>query len=384
MAESREQICQAASQKIAAGATTLSDLKALVGLDGFVDEIIAVVDQRQDHRTYQPIHTIEALGRKLVEASGKSSNYELVVKQMKLGGNGPIMANALAAAGFGVTYVGTVGAPTPHPVFAELAGRAEVIGIGDPGHTDALEFADGKIMLGKYTREMSDVNWQTLMQRLGEERLMRLMEASTLIGMVNWTMLPYMSEIWAKLLEKGIPNRSGRDRVLFIDLADPEKRTRADIKEAMGLMTRFQEQVDVILGLNLKESVQVAEVLGLGFEDSESAPMDRVAKVAADIRAASGVACVVIHPRRGAAAATAKETGAFLGPFVQEPKISTGAGDHFNAGFCLGRVLGLSLEESLCAGTATSGYYVRTAQSPSAVQLAEFVAQLPPPQRFDQ
>jgi sugar/nucleoside kinase (ribokinase family) len=65
---------------------------------------------------------------------------------------------------------------------------------------------------------------------------------------------------------------------------------------------------------------------------------------------------------------------------VKEPKISTGAGDHFNAGFCLGRVLGLSLEESLCTGVGTSGYYVRTAISPTAAQLAEFIANLPAPE----
>jgi hypothetical protein len=29
---------------------------------------------------------------------------------------------------------------------------------------------------------------------------------------------------------------------------------------------------------------------------------------------------------------------------------------------------------------ATSGYYVREAQSPTALQLADFVAHLPPPQ----
>src|SRR5690606_41497122 len=92
------------------------------------------------------------------------------------------------------------------------------------------------------------------------------------------------------------------------------------------------------------------------------------------------LACVVIHPRPGAAPATADASARFEGPFVRQPKISTGAGDHFNAGFCLGRVLGFSLEESLCTGVATSGYYVRTAQSPTAEQLADFIKELPPPQ----
>ena len=56
---------------------------------------------------------------------GESSNYELVVKQQKLGGNGPIMANALASFGMNVTYIGNLGYPAIHPVFEEFAKRAE-------------------------------------------------------------------------------------------------------------------------------------------------------------------------------------------------------------------------------------------------------------------
>src|SRR5688500_19626560 len=145
----------------------------------------------------------------------------------------------------------------------------------------------------------------------------------------------------------------------------------------MRLLGRFQDQIDVILGLNLKESVEVADVLGLPGRSEPEAAIEENARA---IREELGLACVVIHPRRGAAAAIEGESAKFDGPFVQQPKISTGAGDHFNAGFCLGRVLGFSLPESLCAGVATSGYYVRTGESPTAEQLAAFIAELPPPQ----
>jgi sugar/nucleoside kinase (ribokinase family) len=147
--------------------------------------------------------------------------------------------------------------------------------------------------------------------------------------------------------------------------------------DALKLLQRFQDQVDVVLGLNLKESLEIADVLALpGRSDPEGA----IEENAKAIRKELGLACVVIHPRRGAAAALEGESATFQGPFVQQPKISTGAGDHFNAGFCIGRVLGLGLAESLCVGVATSGYYVRTAESPSITQLAEFIAELPPPQ----
>src|SRR5687768_5190649 len=377
MSLTREQVCELTSKKLSQKAAALQGVRATVGLDGFVDEIIAVVDKRHGPGTqYEAVRTIDGFGQKILGAAGQSSNYELVIKQRKLGGNGPIMANALAAMGLAVTYIGNLGYPTIDPVFEDLAKRAKVISIADPGHTDALEFEDGKLMLGKH-ETLGQVNWDNLLSRVGEDQLKELMGGAHLIGMVNWTMLPHMSRIWARLLDEVIPRAERNSRKLFIDLADPEKRTHGDILDALKLLSRFQDQVDVVLGLNLKESLEVADVLGLpGAADAEGAILEN----AQAIRQKLGLECVVIHPRRGAAAATADESARFAGPFVQQPRISTGAGDHFNAGFCLGRVLGFSLLESLCTGCATSGYYVRTAESPSARKLSEFVAKLPPPQ----
>src|SRR5262245_3372581 len=372
----REQICELTTKKLSAAAASLKSIKATIGLDGFVDEIIAVVDKRQSGSSYQPIKTIEALAEKFREAAGRSGNYEMVIKQRKLGGNGPIMANALACAGIDVTYIGCLGFPQPDPVFCDFCTRAKVLSIAEPGHTDALEFDDGKLMLGKH-QTLGDVNWDNLVNRVGRDKLKELYKDSQLIGMVNWTMLPHMSRIWAKLLDDIIPNHERHTRKLFVDLADPEKRTQTDIMDALRLLTRFQDQVDVILGLNLKESTEIADVLGLpGAADPEGAIEDNARAIRQELQ----LACVVIHPRRGAAAATEQGSAKFAGPFVKQPKISTGAGDHFNAGFALGQVLGFSLEESLCCGCGTSGYYVRTAESPTAAQLAEFVKQLPPPQ----
>jgi sugar/nucleoside kinase (ribokinase family) len=369
----RQQICDLTAQKLSAA--KLNSIKATIGLDGFVDEIIAVVDKRIDVAHYEPVKTIAAMAGKIQSAAGQSSNYELVVKQRKLGGNGPIMANALASAGINVTYIGNLGYPTIDPVFADFAKRATVISIADPGHTDALEFTDGKLMLGKY-QSLDDVTWDNIIARVGQQRFTQLLEDSTLIGMVNWTMLPFMSAIWAKL-QPEIAKLSRRPRTLFVDLADPEKRTHEDISEALKLLTKFQSGIDVILGLNLKESGEIADALGLPQPANAEAAIEFTAKM---IREKLNLACVVVHPRRGAAAATKDHSASFAGPFVEQPKISTGAGDHFNAGFCLGRVLGFSLEESLCVGCGTSGYYVRAAESPTAAQLAEFIAHLPAPQ----
>lgn len=376
MSLSRHAICKSASARLAAEAGRLSSLKAVIGLDGFVDSIIDVVDQRQDVSHYQPIATIDRFGKKIIAATGQSSNYEMVVKMTKLGGNGPIMAHALACAGLDLTYIGSLGYPSVHPVFSEFAKQAKLISIAEPGYTDALEFTDGKLMLGKLS-QLAEVNWQNLADRFGIGQFTAQLAAADFVAMNNWTMLPAMGDIWRHMLDEVLPKLPKRPRKFFADLADPEKRPQQELRQSLQVLSGFQQHVDVILGLNLKESTQVAAALGIAIQGDPEAAIEATAR---QIREKLDIGCVVIHPRKGAAAADASGTAYFAGPFVQKPKIGTGAGDHFNAGFALGRIVGLSLIESLCSGVATSGYYVRTAKSPSATELAEFIADLPSPE----
>ena len=120
MDRSRDQICKASAQMLVDALQGLSGLRAVVGFDGFVDEIIAVVDKRYgDDRTTRSGRSPRWATRSGTRP-GQSSNYELVVKQRKLGGNGPIMANALASLGLDVTYIGNLGYPTIHPVFQRV------------------------------------------------------------------------------------------------------------------------------------------------------------------------------------------------------------------------------------------------------------------------
>jgi len=355
----------------------------MIGFDGFVDSIIAVVDKRHDAHRFDPVETIEQFGKKVVAAAGQSSNYELVVALEKLGGNGPIMANAMAAFGLPVTYIGCLGYPALHPVFEPLARRARCLSIAGPGLTDALEFRDGKLMLGKH-HTLKDVRWDRICEVIGAEEFGRIVGASRLIGIVNWTMLPHMNTILERLIDQVLPAQpapaAGR-HLLFIDLADPEKRTPDDLREVLQLCSALQRHADLVLGLNLKEAAQVAGVLGLETRKDLEAATESLARA---VREQLQVHAVIIHPR-GGAAACGHDGGAvcsarFAGPFVARPRLSTGAGDVFNAGFCLGRLAGLPLDQSLAVGTAASGYYVRHAVSPALDELATFLEALPEPE----
>ena len=368
---SNSSLATAAADLLSSRADTLPKSRSLVGLDGFVDTILHVVATRESAEQYTRMESMAEFGRKITSAAGLSANFEMVQQMIKLGGNGPIMANALDAYGSPVTYVGLLGAPNIHPVFADFAARAEVISLAEPGYTDAIEFDDGKLMFGKHL-SLREVNWENLLEHLPLERLVKIFNDSALIALVNWTMLTGMTRIFEELLKKVMPVVTG-PHWIFFDLADPAKRTREDIAKAVDLIAQFQKHAKVVLGLNLQEGRQLGEVLGLApCEETHEA----VAAHAARIREKLGVETVVIHPVSFAAAADAKGTAAVQGPFIEKPMITTGAGDHFNAGFCIGRILGAPLDVSLQIGVATSGFYVRTAKSPTAEDMVSFLRTL--------
>jgi hypothetical protein len=354
-------------------ASTLPSRLVTIGLDGFVDEIVTVVDKRESATQFTRVSTIAALSRRIAGASGKSSNIELVVERTKLGGNGPIMANAMAAFGFRVNCIGSLGFPKLHSAFAELAARATIHSIAGPGLTDALEFDDGKLMLGKQ-QTLKDVNWHNLVERVGKERLLTLFSDSDLIALQSWTMLPFMNEIWEHLLAEICPKlAAGKSRVLFFDLADPEKRSRKDILHALELISQFQSFFTVYLGLNEKESFEIGTALKYkGGGDGKAA----IEKVGQYILGKLRISGIIVHSRKHAIIAAPEGTSAVDGPFTEKPVISTGAGDHFNAGFCLGKLMEADDKIALQLGVATSGYYVRAAKSPSLNELADFLHSL--------
>ena len=227
-----------------------------------MDEILHVVDKRENAESYQRLPTITRLAERIAAAAGRSGNLELVRQLTKLGGNGPIMANALASFGLQVTYLGTLGYPNLHPVFRDFATRAEVHSIAEPGTTDALEFDDGKIMIGKHA-SLKEVTWDNIRRRYGLEKFAAKFSRSDLVAFVNWTMLPYMSDLWEAILREVCPALNAPRRTVFFDLADPEKRTAKDIARALDLIGRFNPYFDVILGLNEKEALAIGEVCGV-------------------------------------------------------------------------------------------------------------------------
>lgn len=358
-------------EELSSKAHTLSTKQAVVGFDGFVDRIMAVVNQRSGAgENYTAMPHIEDLGNRILAAAGKSTNIELYPKFDKLGGNGPIMANALQSAGARTRYIGALGKPAIHPVFEDFAKRTDAVSIAEPGMTFATEFTDGKILFGIHA-DLDQVTYPNIISAMGEGPFLDLVSRADLFAMVNWTMLPAMTEILTSVVEQVLPNYGPHDnRIFFFDLADPDKRSDGDIRSLLAVLKRFGAYGRPVLGLNLKEAQRLCQVLGQ--KEGGSDP-DSLKSMASRLRQAIDVYCVVVHPTESAACATKEDSWYVKGPFTENPKITTGAGDHFNAGFVSGMLCGLSMPACLAVAVAFSGFYVRSAKSPTITEAESFI-----------
>lgn len=346
------------------------NVSGFIGFDGFIDEVVYVVDKRLDEDHYERINYMKDYADRIRSGANLSINIEMVPIAQKIGGNGTIFANSLIMNGMNITYVGALGLPQIHPVYSDMAGKCHAVSISNPGHTDAIEFFDGKIISSKL-EPLKAVSWSSLINTIGSESLIQLIENGDFAAFLNWSLVIHTTEIWENLLSEILPKLKSNacKKSLFIDLADPEKRLKKDIKKALQLIEKFSKYFRVILGLNKKEAYEIAVILGLDTGTN----FECLSELLEYIKQHLNVDVVVIHPIEAAGAVTAECLYIVDGPYCKCPKLTTGAGDNFNAGFMLGQTLGFDIKESLLCGVANSGFYVREGRSPSYEELIHFI-----------
>jgi hypothetical protein len=338
---------------------------ATVGIDAFIDKIVRVVHTKTEKDEYIFFNDIAQFGNHLVSKAGKSCGIEINERFTKLGGNAPIMANALGSLSVNVNCIGALGYPEVEPVFKELSDNCKLFTIGNPGYTTALEFNDGKIMLSQRDY-LHSITWKTVKEKLGLDELKSFFNTSSLIGLVNWNGMINFNEIFKGILEDvlkdHIPNK---EQVLFFDLADFSERSREDIVEAVELINEFNNHFKVILGLNENEALLMYNSL---FPEKETMDLIPLGQFIYDNLK---VDSLVVHTLTSSIAYEGNKIVEAPSLYVKKPKLSTGGGDNFNAGLCFGYIIGLDTEGALYTANATSGYYVRNAKSPTVDNLIE-------------
>ena len=343
-------------------------LSMVVGMDGFIDEILHLVDKRQNLKQFSRVTTLKEYGEMIVRAAGLSTNVEIVPVMIRPGGNGPYLSTALLACGVKVTYIGAIGDPI-HPVYQDMAAKAEkVYALCGPGHNQALEFDDGKLMMLK-PDSFKDITWDRVKEVVGPpEKIAAMIDRCDLLGLIDWSIVFNMTDIWQNLIDEVFPlmaERPGGVKPLaFFDLSDPEKRTKEDILEGMGLISKFGNKFRAVLGLNEKELYQIAGALDVKADGLKNTTIETYKKL--------GIYCLVVHPVKEACCVIDGEYFQIEGPYCEKPLTTTGAGDNFNSGFCMGQALGLDPVNALYLGVCASGFFVRNAKSATYADIMNF------------
>lgn len=346
-------------------ADMLKSKSATIGLDAFVDCIVRVVKSKSEANDYTFFNDIGEFGEHLITKKGKSCGIEIFERFTKLGGNAPIMANALGELGIKVNCVGDMGYPRIDPLFEGLSSNCSLFTIGEPGYTMALEFNDGKIMLSKRA-PLINMNWEGIVDLLGLDKLKDFFTNSNLIGLVNWNAIQNFNAIFRGIIKDIFPlHTPNKKQVIFFDLADCSERSKEHICEAIGLIREFNKHYKVILGLNENETLLVYKAL------CPDAEMEDLVTIGTKLYAKLDMDSLVIHTLKSSIAYDKNGISQVSSLFVKTPKLSTGGGDNFNGGLCLGQLFELDFEGSLYIANAVSGYYVRNGHSPSLDNLIE-------------
>jgi len=342
-----------------------STLPVVTGFDGFVDEMIELVGERNSRSAYQRVETIDHFGELVKAAAGHSSLREIVIKQADPGGCAINMGDGLANFGVPVTTFATVGEPL-HPAFSDYAAKATLHSWGaEPGRTLAFEFDDGKLMFSS-VQPLGEFTPDYVATQLAKGEFDSACNQSKLIAFTDWTLYPHMTACWKVIREK-VFTKMSHQPFLFFDLVDPAGRSEDDIRDMLKELSSFASHGQVTLGLNQNE----ANILCRCLQLEKKQPLEQ----AQSLRESLCIQEVVIHTHKFAVLATENQTARSDGPYCPTPKKSTGAGDRFNAGYALGLLLDLDPKDRLLLGNASSGLYVRLGASPSLSELVEFLVQ---------
>ncbi|MBS1508698.1 MAG: hypothetical protein JSS79_18830 [Bacteroidetes bacterium] len=343
----------------------LATRRVTLGFDGFVDEIVKPIRTVSQDDCAVYFSSIREFGEFIVDKSDKNFAIELEQVITKIGGNMPIMACAFAALGPVSSCVGTLGFPHVHPVFEKMPASCSLYTFANPGFTKAVEFGGSKILMAEMG-DLNHVSWNTVMETVGPDVLRNLFLSPDMICLLNWSELKHSNAIWKGILTDLVmpAPTAAQKKFAFIDLADCSRKAPHAIEEAIALVQQFSTHWNVVLGMNLNEAIHVHRVLS-----GESLSEKDIEHVGERLYQRLGIHSVVIHYSRQALAWDAHGMHQQNSRFIANPKLSTGAGDNFNAGYCAGLLMELDASASLRLGHAVSGFYMQQGRSPQPDEL---------------
>ena len=335
------------------------------GFDGYIDRVRIMVESRTGPNDFQRMRSLATLEQRIGEsvALNNSCSIEWEERDQRAGGHTSHLGRAFATLGFDPTVVGTYGTP-PEAIFEQELTGCSLVSIGSPSYSDAVEFNDGKFMINEIG-SMETLDWETLHNHVDLSSLIKIIDGADALSTGYWSTMPFLSSIWDGLRTDIWPSLSNPPKMVFVDPADVRRMSDKRIKRGLRPLKQLNNRIQVTVSANRRETGVLASLSGDDGNDFKT-----VAQQAKDVLEVSRY---LAHTVDRSILVTDDITTVAQTPRVAEPELTASAGDHFNAGFILGDILGLSDTASLMLGNVVANWFVRHGRPPEYDELLDFL-----------
>lgn len=337
--------------------------KVLLGCDGFVDETYEIVEVRKSLDDFTPMKNLRQFGELIVSRADGGVGLELVPKRRCEGGFGINTGRVTAFLGLKTVLPGLYGAQAIDPAFEPFEDACELISLGDPALTIALEFSDGKVLMSNL-EAVSNLSWEGVEQHCGA-RLGEIFGGVDILGLGYWSLTAHFDDLFEGFMRQYA--KGGAPRRMFFDFADIKKKSHESFLQSMEMIRSYNERIPMTLSLNEHEVLELCARVGV--ERPALNPPAVTAALAA-AREKTGFDELVVHTPEFGAASNAKEGEAYAIQDRQKNVVRlAGAGDSFNGGYLSASLGDLSPKQRLVIANAATAYFVTHATAPNIEQL---------------
>ena len=338
--------------------------KILLGCDGFVDETYEIVEVRKSPSEFTPMKQLKQFGELLVERANGGVGLELVPKRRCEGGFAINTGRVAACLGLMPRLPGLYGGKSIDPAYEQFTGICELLSLGDPALTIALEFGDGKVLMSNLAA-VSSLSWADFEKHFGPEKIKEMLSGVDILGLGDWSLTSNFDDLFLGFMKQYAtltpPSR------MFFDFADIKKKSSESFVRSLELIRSFSGKIPMVLSLNEHEVLELFSRIGVARPELTPTAICAALAIA---REKIGFDELVVHTPEFAAASS-KTGGEAYAIQDRQSKIVrlAGAGDSFNGGYLCASLGALSLKERLVVANAVTAFFVTHGTPPNKAEL---------------
>ncbi len=341
--------------------------KVMLGWDGYLDIVWTLISERKSIDEYDIMTTMTELADKINSVAGSASSLEMKKKYQRGGGFTTNVGRTLKVLNVKTNIFGLFGEKGVKETFDELRSEnTQLYSGGEPCYSNIFEFHDGKFMFS-VVENMLETNWEKLSNRYGEDKLVKNIQQSDIIGQGYWSNILAFDDIMKKVAQIAADSEGAKKKV-FLDFGNVKKRAPQKLLDSFAVFKEVADQVDIIVSLNRPELIATAEAVGINITNNE-----QIIEKLVEVREKMHVNDLVVHTPEFASIANENGTVSMRQVKCVSPAITTGAGDNFNAGLVYAKLLTDQPELILLIANATTSHYVTNGYPPNIEELYEYL-----------